>query len=50
MKIARALVLSLFTIAFLGLANIGCETTEGAGKDVEKLGKDIKHSAQDHKP
>jgi predicted small secreted protein len=49
MKIVKTLLLSLVTVSVLGLANLACNTTEGAGKDIENAGKDIKHAAQDNK-
>ena len=31
------------------LAGLGCETTEGAGRDIKKLGNNIEDAAQDAK-
>jgi len=47
----KLLVRTLCVIPVLSLALVftGCETTEGAGRDIEKLGDSIEDSAKDAK-
>jgi predicted small secreted protein len=45
----RWAMLAAVTVSVLGLGNLACNTTEGAGKDVEAGGKALKHAAQDAK-
>lgn len=48
-RFSRWALLVLVTVAVTGLGNIACNTTEGAGKDVEAGGRALKHAAQDAK-
>ena len=41
----KRLALFLLTIAFLAIATVGCQTSKGFGKDVEKLGDKIQDKA-----
>ena len=48
----KKILFSLLTMAFLAstsAALTGCNTVEGAGKDIEKGGKAIKDEASEHK-
>ncbi len=47
MRIIRALV-CVAALASFGAAVVGCNTTEGFGKDVEAGGRKIKDSAREH--
>lgn len=40
---------SLFATLFLAGTLAGCNTVEGAGKDIEKGGKAVKDEANEHK-
>jgi len=46
--VIRLLALSVMSVVLLGAA-IACNTTEGAGKDIEKAGDGIKDAARDAK-
>ena len=41
----KRLALLLFAAAFLAIATVGCQTSKGFGKDVEKLGDKIQDKA-----
>ena len=43
------ILLALFAIAFGASTLTGCNTVQGAGKDVEKAGAKIQNEAQEHK-
>ena len=48
----RKILSSILALAFVGattLALTGCNTMEGAGRDIEKGGEKIKTEAQEHK-
>ena len=47
-RIFRCLLLSIF-LAGATVAVTGCNTVEGAGKDIEQGGKAIKDEASEHK-
>ena len=42
----KHLALLLLSAAFLGLATVGCQTSKGFGKDVEKLGDKIQEKSK----
>lgn len=44
-----ALLLAALSLAGLAATLTGCNTMEGAGKDIEKGGQEIKEEAQEHK-
>ena len=41
----KCLALFLLAAAFLAIATVGCQTSKGFGKDVEKLGDKIQDKA-----
>jgi len=41
----KRLALLLLAAAFLAIATVGCQTSKGFGKDVEKLGDKIQDKA-----
>ena len=41
----KCLALFLLATAFLAIATVGCQTSKGFGKDVEKLGDKIQDKA-----
>jgi predicted small secreted protein len=45
-RLLAALTLAVVALNYL----VACETTEGAGRDIKKLGNNIEDSAQEHKP
>lgn len=45
MKSFRLLVLGLLATTLITAANLGCNTTEGAGKDIERAGEKIQDAA-----
>lgn len=47
MKSVRILVLVAVSVALLGLGNLACNTTEGAGKDIKATGRAIENTAHD---
>lgn len=47
MKAIRVLALTFVTIGLLGVS-YGCNTTKGAGKDMERAGDKIQNSAERH--
>lgn len=49
LKLVRGLVAAVLISAATGIPSLGCNTTEGAGKDVEAGGRALKHAAQDAK-
>lgn len=49
MKSVRFFVLTLASVALLGLGNLACNTTEGAGKDIKATGRAIENTARDAK-
>lgn len=42
----KHLALLLLSAVFLGLATVGCQTSKGFGKDVEKLGDKIQEKSK----
>jgi predicted small secreted protein len=42
-------LLMVAVLAGFGWSLVGCETTEGAGKDIKHAGQDIENSAKDNK-
>jgi len=47
-RILASLLASLFFVSFFG-AIAGCNTVEGAGKDIEQGGKAIKNEAREQR-
>ena len=47
-RIFAPLLAAFFAVGFLG-ALAGCNTVEGAGKDIEQGGKAIKNEAREHR-
>lgn len=49
--IKRLFMLLLTTLSLAGIAATitGCNTVEGAGKDIERGGQEIKEEAREHK-
>ena len=49
--IKKLFMLLLTTLSLTGTASvlIGCNTVEGAGKDIERGGQEIKEEAREHK-
>ena len=45
LRIRTALMFAL--VGFAGLAATGCNTIEGAGKDLEKAGEEVQDAADD---
>lgn len=45
MSNTRKTLLSLFALLLLGGVQLGCNTTEGAGEDLENLGEEIEDAA-----
>lgn len=45
MKLFRNLILVLVTGLFITMLGTGCETTEGAGRDIERAGEKIQDAA-----
>jgi len=43
------IVLLLMTLSFGSIAMTGCNTIQGAGKDVEKAGNKVQEEAIEHK-
>ena len=48
-RIFNQVVLGTFVLSFV-LALVGCNTTEGLGKDIKSAGAGIEESADKHKP
>ncbi len=48
-RLSRKLILVLLALAASTVAMTACETTEGFGKDVKKLGDNIEDGAQENK-
>jgi entericidin B len=44
---SRTTVLALFSLVLGALAFSGCQTMEGAGKDIERAGEKIQENAKD---
>jgi entericidin B len=45
----KTIFMSLLATLFLAGTIVGCNTIEGAGKDIEKGGKAVKEEANEHK-
>ncbi|ACB74460.1 entericidin A/B family lipoprotein [Opitutus terrae] len=45
----KSLSLILLATALIALVNAGCNTMQGAGKDVERAGEKIQENAQNHR-
>jgi predicted small secreted protein len=50
MQMNAKILLALFSIVLGASTLTGCNTVQGAGKDVEKAGSKIQSEAQEHKP
>jgi predicted small secreted protein len=49
MQMNAKILLVLLSLAFGASTLTGCNTVQGAGKDVEKAGAKIQNEAQEHK-
>ena len=45
---SRTTVVALFSLVLAALAFSGCQTMEGAGKDIERAGEKIQENAEKH--
>ena len=45
---SRVTVAALFSLVLAALAFSGCQTMEGAGKDIERAGEKIQENAEKH--
>jgi len=49
MRLLWAKLASILVVCAIGLTSIGCETTEGVGRDLENAGDSLEDAAQDAK-